>query len=120
MAATSIGLAELLYQVKRDLLQPEDVFADPVPLLSVEEVELELAVTVSKRAGAGLNIQVVELAGGGERADVHRVLVRLAPLLTREERLAQLQKDPRWNRVVEIQIAATLKGVEGQSHRDPY
>jgi hypothetical protein len=51
-----IGLQELMYQVKKELLAPSP--DDPVPLFYVEGVELELSVsscgrcTVARRCGA--------------------------------------------------------------------
>ena len=115
-----IGLTELIYRVKRELMQPEQDGADPVPLLAVDEVELRIAVKVSKKAQAGLNIQVVELGGGGEHSDVHTVRVKLTPLLTRQERLANLRRDPRWDEVVRQQVEATLKGFPEESLKEQY
>lgn len=119
-APASIGLTELIYQVKRELMQPEEGEADPVPLLAVEEVELEIAVTVSKTVEAGLNIQVIQLGGGGERSDVHTVRVKLLPLLTREERLSELRRDSRWDDIVRHQLDSTLKGYRGETLKDQY
>jgi hypothetical protein len=116
----SIGLTELIYQVKRELIQPQGGTADPFPLLAVEEVELEISVTVSKRAEGGLNIQVVELGGGRERSDVHTVRVKLSPLLAREERVTELRRDPRWERIVQQQVDATLKGGGQELQKDSY
>jgi len=115
-----IGLAEFIYQVKRELMQTTGEATDPVPLLAVEEVELEIAVTVTKKMEAGLRIQVVELGGGGERNNVHTVRVKLSPLMTRDERVAQLRQDPRWSQIVQDQMRATLKGLGGTSRKDEY
>jgi hypothetical protein len=118
--AKPIGLTELIYQVKRELMRPGEGISDPVPLLAVEEVELEIAVTVSKRAKAGLNIQVVELGGGSERSDVHTVRVKLLPLLSHEERLSELRQDPRWGKIVRQQVESTLKGGSEETLRDQF
>ena len=45
-----IGLAELIYQVKRELLNPDIRKDDPVPLFAVDEIELEVAVSISREA----------------------------------------------------------------------
>lgn len=111
MKYESIGLAELINQVKRELAQPLDL-DDPTPTLAVEEIDLEIGITVSKKAEGGVRIHVVELGAGGERVDVHTVRVKLLPLLTREQLLDELQKSPDWQKVVQHQMTETLKGVK--------
>lgn len=109
--SNSIGLAEFIYQVKRELLQPQDGRADPAPILSVDEVELTIEVTVSKDAKAGINIHVLEVGGGAGRSDVHTVHVKLTPLLSREERIALLRRRPDWDRIQGAVLAATSKDI---------
>lgn len=90
-----IGLTELIYQVKQELLSPESRQFDPVPLFAVEEIELEVAISVSRTGEAGLNIQVLSLGGGAAREDAQTVRVTLRPLRSREELIAELrQRDP--------------------------
>lgn len=113
-----IGLAELIDQVKRELLSPAPREADPAPLFAVDEIVLELAVSVTREAEAGINIQVLSIGGGAARADVQTVRVTLRPLRTREELLADLKaRDPQ--RFAEMAEASQhlLKGV--QSPADP-
>jgi hypothetical protein len=117
---TQIGLAEYIYQVKRELMQPEEGVVDPVPLLAIEEVELDIAVTVSIEAKAGLKVYVVELGGGGDRSDAHSVHVKLAPLLSPEERMSKLSQDPRWAEIVTQQMEYTLKGRSAEPLKDQY
>lgn len=50
-----IGLAELIDQVKQDLLTPPAKGAEP-PILFVETVELELRVAARKEGNAGVKI----------------------------------------------------------------
>jgi hypothetical protein len=59
-----IGLSELIGRVKTDLLthQPTD---DLPPLFSVDEVKLELKVTVTREVKGGLKVYVIELGGSG-------------------------------------------------------
>jgi len=93
--AKPIGLTELIYQVKRELLSPESRQGDPVPLFAVEEIQLEVAVSVSREGEAGINIQVLSLGGGVSWQDAQTVRVTLKPLRSREELIAELrQRDP--------------------------
>ncbi len=81
---SSIGLAEFIEQVKKELLiQP----ASSTPLLSVDQVELELQVTIHKEGSAGIQIQIIQAGGKLGSDDVHTVKVTLTPLLSKEERL---------------------------------
>jgi len=115
----SIGLTELIYQVKRELLSSESRQNDPVPLFAVDEIELEVAITVSREGQAGINIQVFSLGGGASRADAQTVRVKLKPLRTREELLADLQKrDPGlFDTMTEESLLLLLKG--GQADKPP-
>jgi Trypsin-co-occurring domain 2 len=89
----SIGLAELIQQVKKDLLEPGlDRKSDP-PLLFVESVELELQVTATREGNAGIKLDVLSI-GGGEAGgsvsheQVHTVKVQLSPLFDKAQLLA--------------------------------
>lgn len=90
--AQDIGLQELIYQVKKELLaqSPED----PVPLFYVEGVELELSVTARKEGQAGIKIYVVDVGGGGAREQAQMVRVQLRPLFSREEMRRIVEQDP--------------------------
>jgi hypothetical protein len=75
MSEDRIGLAELIQEVKRELLAPEIGSPEAVPLFSVDDIVLELKVTVHKEAKGGVKVYVVELGGGGSRDDVQTVRV---------------------------------------------
>ena len=90
-----VGLTELIHQVKRELLSPESRRDDPVPLFAIDEIQLEVAVSVSREGQAGINIQVLNVGGGLAREDAQTVRVTLRPLRTREELIAELkERDP--------------------------
>jgi hypothetical protein len=113
-----IGLTELIYQVKRELLNADGREDDPVPLFAVEEIELEVAVTVSREGQAGINIHVFNVGGSASREDAQTVRVKLKPLLSHEQLLAVLQKrDPSLFEAVSEESQALLKGanLSGQS-----
>ena len=113
-----IGLAELIYQVKRELLNPDSRTDDPVPLFAVDEIELEVAVTVSREGQAGINIQVLNVGGSASREDAQTVRVKLKPLLSREELLTDLRKrNPGLSAAVTDESQALLKG--GQPSGQP-
>ncbi|MBE9125575.1 MULTISPECIES: trypco2 family protein [unclassified Coleofasciculus] len=109
---STIGLAELIEQVKRELLAPSLEGETDIPLLSVDEVELELQVTVKKEAKGGIKIYVVDLGGGGSRDDVQKVKVKLSPIVNKETLLGLYKKrhPERLNELVEKSIDGILKG----------
>jgi hypothetical protein len=106
-------LTDLIYQVKKELLSPESRRADPVPLFSVEAIELEVAVSVRREGQAGVNIQVLSAGGGVAREDAQTVRVTLRPLRTREELIAELrQRDPKLFADMADESLRLLKGAQ--------
>ncbi|NEP77336.1 MAG: hypothetical protein F6K17_02060 [Okeania sp. SIO3C4] len=88
----SIGLAELIQQVKQELLTQAPDSETDIPIFAVDSVELELQVTVKKEGKAGIKIYVLEMGGGGSRDDVQKVKVKLSPLLNKEQLLKIYKK----------------------------
>lgn len=115
--SSRIGLAELVNELKRELLPLETDAQENVPLFSVDQVELELQVAVTKEAGGGLLIQVIQLGGRVERHNVQTVKVTLTPLLEKEERLQYLKAryPENWQALQEGQMRATFKGPSQES-----
>jgi Trypsin-co-occurring domain 2 len=108
----SIGLAELIEHIKQELLSTEVEGEKPIPLFSVDQVNLELQVTARKEGKAGIKVYVVELGGGGSRDDVQKVTVTLTPLLSKEERIAlyKTRYPQKWKLLEETSIEGLLKG----------
>lgn len=82
-----IGLQELIYQVKQELLapNPKAKAAHPYPLFAIDKIELEIAVSVTREAKGGIRVSVVEFGGSVSRERGHVVTVSLSPLLSPEE-----------------------------------
>lgn len=114
-----IGLAELIEKVKRELITTEPDVEDDVPLLSLDEIHLELKVSLHREGKAGLNIHVVELGAGVDRDDIQTVKVTLSPLMTKEERirLFKMNYPERWEALEKASIEGGLKG-EGEVSSD--
>jgi hypothetical protein len=106
-----LGLAEFIRAVKDELMKSE-AGDDALPkLLAIEDIELDIQVGVSVDGKAGINVQVLQLGGGAKRDDVHTVKVKLQPLLSHQERVQQLQRNPDWNSYVEASTNYTMKGL---------
>jgi len=110
----TIGLAELIEQVKQELLMTSPDQEADIPFLSVDSVELELQVTVKKEAKGGVKIYILDLGGGGSRDDVQKVKVKLSPLLSKGTLLKiYRQRYPdRFPELLEQAVDATFKGSE--------
>jgi hypothetical protein len=110
----SIGLADLIKQIRRELLTPASDAEEDVPLLSVDSVELELQVTVKKQGTAGVKIYVVNLGGGINRDDVQKVKVKLSPLLSKDQMLGvyKQQNPEKWKKFLATGSEALMKGSE--------
>ena len=109
----SIGLAELIQQVKQELLTPPED-ENNIPFLSVESLELELQVTVKKEGKGGIKIHVLDIGGGGSRDDVQKVKIKLSPLVNKETLLKIYYKNnpERWQEFLEQSVAGGIKGNE--------
>lgn len=115
-----IGLAELIQQVKQDLLSEVPGKSKDAPILFVSSVEVEVQVTVKREGKAGVKVNVVSIggaeAGGGiSRDDVHKVKVTLSPLFDKE-RMMEFYQTLQPNQVpasVKQSMDALLKGETG-------
>lgn len=112
----TIGLADLIAQVKKELLTvaPGNSKDKTAPMLFVESVELELQITVERSANGGVNIGVmsiggIEAGGGVSRQDVHTVKVNLASLFDKE-RLMEFYQTLHPDQVPQT-IKASLEGL---------
>jgi hypothetical protein len=111
-----VTLSQLIDQVREELLSPRQARTPEAmyPFLFVDEVELEINVTASSTLeGAGkVNIQVVELGSGVEKASeqIHRVRIKMTPLMTKEEVREKLRANERvWQRIENVVMPATTK-----------
>jgi hypothetical protein len=81
-----LGLQELIYQVKRELLAPNPAQSarDPNPLFRIDKVELEIAVRITKEDGGQIKLSVLDFGfEGGKsvtREQGHVVKLSLTPL----------------------------------------
>jgi hypothetical protein len=108
--AGDLGLAEFLGQIKQELLREDSGNGAEVPLLMLDDVEVEVRVTVTKEGKAGVNIQVVQVGGDAKLENVHTVRLHLSPLLGRDERLEELRRAGHWEAIVKQQVRGTTKG----------
>lgn len=113
-----IGLQDLIYQVKQELLTPNPAqrAKDPDPLFFIDKVEIEVAVKVQKEGSGGLKISVLsfaELNAGGSTSKErgHVVKLSLAPLLSKESILADLLQGPQIAERVRNKQQALLRDV---------
>jgi hypothetical protein len=121
----SIGLAELVEQVKRELLSNARADRNNPPLLFVDSVELELQVTVKREGKGGLKVNVVsvgggELGGAVSRNDVHKVKVTLSPLFDKSRLMEFYQTLYSDNvpSVVKRSLDALFKGDDSDADAD--
>jgi hypothetical protein len=103
-----IGIQEVIDQVKRELLasNPAAQARDPYPLFAIEKIELEIATRITRSQDGSIKLTVLEVAelGAGRSTSQehsHVVRVSLAPLLSREELIAEALKDDTTRRMVQ-------------------
>lgn len=120
---SSIGLAELIEQVKRELLTTSPDNETDVPFLSVDSIQLELQVTVKREGKTGIKIYVLEAGGSAGRDDVQTVKVTLSPLLNKEKLLENYQKQhpDQLQKLADKSLRALFKNVDdGSSVSDQF
>lgn len=113
-----IGLQDLIYQVKRELLAPnaEQRASDPDPLFFIDQVELEITVKAVKEGNGNIKLSALSFAelnigGGLNKERGHVVRVTLSPLLSKEKILEYLLNDPiALKRIQDKLRPAMLKG----------
>jgi hypothetical protein len=121
-----IGLPDLIDQVKRELLAPNPAARarDPYPLLAIEAIELEIAIKVTRSTDGSVKLSVLDAAEvnvgrSTTREHAHIVRVKLTPLRTKEEMLAELNLSPSQQHEQAINsVRLTLRGPANQSTGD--
>ncbi len=100
---TTLGLTELIDQVKQDLLA-QDMDSSVPPLFSVDEINLELQVAVEKTQNAGINISVLQAGGGKNTLATQKIQVK-----TILENLARMAKAERLQGIAKSKTSRILK-----------
>jgi hypothetical protein len=102
-----IGLADLIFQVKSELLARhpvEDAKGWPA-LFWIDQIELELSVSVTREGGGRIKLALIpieaEVSGSRQEERGNTVKVRIAPLLDRREMYDLLAQDPDFVKVLE-------------------
>jgi hypothetical protein len=121
MADVEIGLQDLIYQVKRELLAPNPAAThnDPYPLFAIEQIELEIAVKATQSRDGSVRLSVLDFAevsagGSVSRERGHVVRVTLSPIIPPSETAAELLNDPTVKQMIIRDIQrAIFKGSSG-------
>jgi hypothetical protein len=110
-----IGLQEVIYQVKRELLEPNPAAQarDPYPLFAIEKVDLEIALRITRGTDRSVKLTVLEVAEvslgrSTSQEQSHIVRVTLTPLLSHDELVAEALKDSRIRQNVQHQSQRAL------------
>ncbi|GAB4535010.1 MAG: hypothetical protein Kow0063_18770 [Anaerolineae bacterium] len=87
-----IGLLDLIYQVKNELLtrRPVEEAKGLPALFWIDQIELELSVAVTRERGGSIKVSVIPAVGtemSSSKAEQrgHTVKVRMTPLLSRDQ-----------------------------------
>lgn len=113
-----IGLQDLIYHVKQELLAPNPAqrAKDPVPLFFIDRLELEISVKISREQNGGIKIAVLDFAEVGvgqsraeERAQVIRI--SLSPLISKDKIIEAIEDPKTLKRLQENSERAVMKGI---------
>jgi hypothetical protein len=118
--STEIGLTEFIAQIKRELID-EPAGGKGIPLLMVDNVELELQVLTSRDGKGGIKVNVMAVSGeigaGARRDDTHKVRITLTPIQSHAERVEALRRTDAWQRIADRQ-GALDKGDQSSNLRN--
>lgn len=96
-----ININEFIEQVRKELLSPRHATTkdEALPLFFIDEVELEISVTVtSDLSGNGkINLQVVEVgtSANHQNENVHKITIKMTPLISKDKFIQDLEKNGR-------------------------
>ncbi len=109
-----VQLNALIHRVKRDLLTPQALTDDPVPLFAVEEVTVEVNFVVSGGANGKIDLQVVSAGAEVRKENVQKAVIKLKPLVPPGELVQAYAKRSAavYARVMEKAVEAFVKGNE--------
>jgi hypothetical protein len=119
--SNEIGLQELIYQVKQELLATNRAAQarDPYPTFVIDKIELEIQVKITRDKTGAAKLTVLGIGEiGGDQSTSHErghtVRVSLSSLLSVEDIAEQILKDPHTSEQITREAArAFVKGVEG-------
>jgi len=115
-----ISIQKLIDQVRRELLEPTKV--SEYPVFFVENVELELVVSITKGAEGEVSISVLDTLsgkfGGKESKEAaHTIKVSLTPMVTLDEIKDEI--DPKtYQKIKKATTIALVKGDNGEQDLD--
>lgn len=75
---SGIEVTKLINQLKKDLLSTDH---NDVPLLSVDEIEIELQVLVKDEGKAGIKLYVFDLSGSSSVEGTQKIKIKLSPIV---------------------------------------
>ncbi len=102
-----IGLLDLIYQVKNELLarRPVEEAKGLPALFWIDQIDLELSVAVTRERGGAIKLSVLpvspEVSGSRAEQRGHKVQVRLSPLLSKQEMRDWLSSDDQFQEALE-------------------
>jgi hypothetical protein len=111
VANSELGLSDLIYRIKQDLLSEEARERDQIGLFGIDEVTLEVNFVVTGDVDSGFNLGVVTLGSKVGEERIQKVTVKMTPLLPREELLEDLKKEKAlWEGIKRTSSQALRKG----------
>lgn len=91
LGENGLGFKEVLTKLKNDIksIQEQD---EKDRMFILEDIEIELSVTMTKGGDGGINIWVVKIGGSVEKENVHKVTLKLTPF-TNDKQQSNKGKD---------------------------
>jgi hypothetical protein len=93
MASKTLGISEFITRIKKDLLA-DQVQQEESALFSIDEVTIEINLVITGDIDSGFNFGVVTLGSKVSEERVQKVIIKMTPLVTKEQLINSNNKNP--------------------------
>jgi len=76
---SKIELSDIIVNLRKELLEAQKKGADEDLKFTVEDIEVELQVTTSKKGDSGIKFWVVNMGGEIASSAIHKIKLKLKP-----------------------------------------
>ena len=105
-----LGLSDLIYRIKQDLLSEAAHERDKLTVFSIDEITLEVNFVITGDINSGFNIGVVTLGSQVSEERIQKVTLKMTPLVTRDQIIEDIKKVGDWEKIKKISMKPLVKG----------
>lgn len=108
--AKELGLSDLIYRIKQDLLSEAAHERDKLTIFTIDEITLEVNFVITGDINSGFDIGVVTLGSQVSEERIQKVTLKMTPLITRDQIIERIKKEGIWEKIEKSALSAVAKG----------